>query len=80
MLRRVLIMSGSVPFTLKSEVYVRLIGADRWHYYIFRSLLHSTFDYCGDVDERKALAVLQQLNLPPETESLATLQQALLTR
>lgn len=79
-LRRVLIMSGPVPFGLKSKLYARLIDDNRWHHYIFRSLLHSTFDYFGNVDKRQALTVLQQLDLPPDTENLVTLQHALLNK
>lgn len=76
-LRRALIASGPVPFALKEPLYTRLITGQRWHYYIFRSLLHSTFDYFGKVDKAGASSLLNRLNLPPETENLARLQQAL---
>lgn len=76
-LQRVLIVSGPVPFGFKEKLYVRLIGDKKWHYYIFRSLLHSTFDYFGNIDKRKALSVLQQLDLPPETDNLIMLRHAL---
>ena len=60
---RVLIASGPVPFPLKAELYTRLIGQQRWHYFIFRSLLHSAYDYFGNVEPTQALAVLERLKL-----------------
>ncbi len=77
LLQRVLIVSGPVPFHLKAQLYRRLLNDKTWHYYIFRSLLHSTFDVYGDLDRGKATVLLQRLVLRPDTEHLTTLQDAL---
>jgi len=79
-LKRILIASGPVPFTLKEALYARLVTDKTWHYYIFRSLLHSTFDVFGAVDKSKAFSLLHDLDVPPETENLPLLRQALLDR
>lgn len=76
-LQRVLIVSGPVPFAFKEDPYTRLIEDKKWHYYIFRSLLHSTFDYFGNIEKVKALGILQQLDLPPDTDNLMLLRHAL---
>lgn len=67
-LKTVLINAGPVPFYLKKELYYRLIGSKYWHKYIFKSLLHSEFDYYGDIDKEEALKIINKLNVPKNTE------------
>jgi|GEM_PF-578044 len=69
-LKIVLVNSGPVPFYLKKELYYRLIGSNFWHYYIFRSLLHSKFEVYGDLDEKEATKILKKLSIPKNTEHL----------
>lgn len=76
-IERVLIHSGPVPYPLKQALYDRLVGDERWHYHIFRSLLHSFGDVYGKLDVGLARRTLEMLHLPPETEHLATLRRAL---
>ena len=76
-LRRVLVSSGPVPFAEKEKLYQHLLPHPKWHYYIFRSLLHSRFDVYGNMDRIKAKRLLGQLVLPSDTENLAMLKDAL---
>jgi len=46
-IERILPDSGPVPFSLKRTLYERLLPDRRWHALIYRSVLHSVFDYCG---------------------------------
>ncbi len=76
-LQTILIHSGPVPFHLKRVLYTALMPDSRWHYFIFRSLLHSQFDVYGKLDKQEARRLVQRLELPTDTEHLATLKQAL---
>jgi hypothetical protein len=77
LLQRVLIASGPIPFTMKEPLYARLIGDQKWHYYLYRSLLHSKFDILGTINTGKAKILLDQLDLPADTEHLHQLRAAL---
>lgn len=63
LLERILVMSGPVPFLVKRDLYRQKIGNKRWHYFIYRSLLHSAFDVYGDVDKKEARLILGRLKL-----------------
>jgi hypothetical protein len=76
-LQTLLVHSGPVPFALKKKVYALLIGTPRWHYYVFRSLLHSQFDVFGSIEPQEAWSLLEKLDLPEETESLGELKEKL---
>jgi hypothetical protein len=76
LLRRLLISSGPVPFAEKHKLYQSLLPHPQWHYYIFRSLLHSQFDVYGCIDRTKAKAILKKLVLPRDTEYLQRLEEA----
>jgi hypothetical protein len=76
-LERVLDMAGPVPFGLKAPLYERFVADRRWHQAIFRSLLHSGFEYYGDLDGEAARRLLSRLDLPQTTEGLAELKQKL---
>jgi len=69
-LREVLIASGPVPWHLKVRLFSRLVDDPSWHYFIFRSLLHSAFDVFGKYEAQEARAWLQRLSLPASTEHL----------
>jgi len=73
-LKRALIASGPVPFHLKEAVYRRLIKDPSWHYYIFRSLLHSAYDVLGQLDRHRAGEWLDRLQTPADTENLERLK------
>jgi hypothetical protein len=77
LLQRMLLVSGPVPYPLKVKLYEGLVNDPTWHYHIFRSLLHSNFDYFGSIDRKRAAAMLRSLDLPPDTENLLDLQSAL---
>ena len=72
-LQEVLIASGPVPWSMKTELYERLISDQRWHYYIYRSLLHSAFDIFGKIDHEEASAWLSRLAIPDSTDHLSEL-------
>jgi len=76
-LERVLIMSGPVPYAQKSVLYERLLPNIRWHYFVFRSLLHSTFDLYGAVELDAAKRLLGVLELAPDTPHLELLRERL---
>jgi len=69
LIERLLISSGPIPFSLKRSLYSTLKGEKRWHYFIYRSLLHSEFDVYGQIDNGEARKLLAQLELDlPEGE------------
>ena len=76
-LERILILSGPVPYSFKETLYKELVPHVRWHYFIFRSLLHSAFDVYGDLQPKAAAAILAGLTLPAATEHLDKLREVL---
>jgi len=62
-IKRILITSGPVPFRLKTALYERLLSDRKWHPYIYKSILHSAFDYYGDINENEARSMLSRLRL-----------------
>ncbi len=76
-LQTILIHSGPVPFYLKKQIYSLLIGDSKWHYYIYRSLLHSQFDIYGKLEKQEAREFLARLDLPSDTEHLGKLKMKL---
>ncbi|WP_106396415.1 hypothetical protein [Actinocorallia populi] len=75
--RRVLEVSGPVPWTIKLPVHQAVAGFPELHPALFRGLLLSYHDVYGDLEPRAALALLERLELPPGTEHLATLSAVL---
>ncbi len=71
LLRRVLVASGPAPYDLKSRLYDRLLPDPKWHYYIYRSIVHSMNDVYGSIDFYQAKQVLKRLDLPEDTEGWA---------
>ncbi|MCX4807223.1 hypothetical protein OG594_37390 [Streptomyces sp. NBC_01214] len=75
--RRVLEASGPVPWQVKAPVYRAATRVPALHEAVFRGILHSHHDVYGDLDPVRALAVLDLLDLPEDTEHLAELRSAL---
>ncbi|MFI8387012.1 alpha/beta fold hydrolase [Streptomyces sp. NPDC085540] len=75
--RRVLESSGPVPWQAKELVYRTAARVPELSEAVFRGILHSHHDVYGDLDPDQALAVLDQLRLPEDTEHLAELRSAL---
>jgi hypothetical protein len=76
-IERLLDAAGPVPFRLKVSLYERLATDRRWHLPIFRSLLHSGFDYYGDLDVPATRDLLPRLNVPSGTPGLDDLRRRL---
>lgn len=77
LVRRILESSGPVPFDLKEELYERLLPHERWHPWIFKSLLHSHSDVYGEIDKVRAKAILGRLRVPETIEHFGVLKEAL---
>jgi hypothetical protein len=76
-LERVLDSAGPVPFRLKVSLYQQLAADRRWHQPIFRSLLHSGFDYYGELDVAAARSLLPRLDVASDTPGLDDLKRRL---
>ncbi|XVU30204.1 hypothetical protein ACQPZJ_24870 [Actinoplanes sp. CA-054009] len=76
---RVLERSGPVPWEHKSDVYESVAAVPELWPALFKGLLAGYHDFYGDLVADEALALLDRLRLPPETEHLATLRAALRT-
>lgn len=76
-LEKILIHSGPVPFELKQPLYATLLPDHTWHYFIYRSLLHSAFDVYGKMDPQKAVDLLNRLDLASNTLHLDKLRKRL---
>src|SRR5215218_9181989 len=76
-LERVLDSAGPVPFRLKVSLYEQLAADQSWHLPIFRSLLHSGFDYYGDLDVAATRDLLPRLDIPSGTPGLDDLKRRL---
>lgn len=63
LLERILIVSGPVPFSIKRDLYAQKLGNRRWHYFLYRGLLGSTFDVYGRVEKNEARRMLERLKL-----------------
>lgn len=63
LIERILLVSGPVPFSIKRDLYQQKIGNKRWHYFIYRGLLHSAFDVYGKIDRAEARRLIGRLKL-----------------
>jgi hypothetical protein len=70
-------IAGPVPFDLKEHCYKLLITDKGSHEAIFNSLLHSAFEYYGNIDNRKASIILARLNVDTKTENYKLLKDKL---
>jgi hypothetical protein len=67
-------IAGPVPFDLKEECYKSLIIDKSTHKVIFNSLLHSAFDFYGNIDNKKASIILDGLSVDTNTENYKLLK------
>jgi hypothetical protein len=75
--RRVLECSGPVRWTVKEPTYRTAVRLPALHSALFRGLRASFHDVYGDLDPAAALALLDQLDLPTDTQHLAELRHVL---
>ncbi|MFE5881525.1 hypothetical protein [Streptomyces hydrogenans] len=75
--RSVLECSGPVCWTVKEPTYRTAMRLPALHAAVFRALLASFHDVYGDLEPAAALAILDQLDLPPNTQYLAQLRHVL---
>ncbi|PRY38191.1 hypothetical protein [Umezawaea tangerina] len=64
--RRVLVVSGPVPWRLKHDLYRRAAATPVLHEALFHGLRGSLHDVYGDLDREAALHLLAALDLPEE--------------
>lgn len=76
---RVLEHSGPVPWICKHDVYEITAAVPELHMALFKALLTSYHDIYGDLEPAAALALLERLDLPADTEHLAQLRAVLQT-
>ncbi|MGW7437042.1 alpha/beta fold hydrolase [Streptomyces sp. NPDC054849] len=75
--RRVLEYSGPAAWDAKVETYRAAARVPDLHHAVFRAVLRSYHDLYGGLDPVRALALLDGLDLPPDTEHLAPLRRVL---
>ncbi|MFD8208886.1 hypothetical protein ACFV2S_21135 [Streptomyces sp. NPDC059695] len=75
--RRVLECSGPVRWTVKEPTYRTAMRLPDLHSAVFRGLLASFHDVYGDLEPADALALLDRLDLPTNTQHLAELRHVL---
>lgn len=68
-LRRLLGISGPVPWELKAPVLDRLAGRRDWDEPVLQALEGAAFDIFGRVDKPRAIDLLARLGLPAERTS-----------
>ncbi|HWO66508.1 MAG TPA: hypothetical protein VNO31_41385 [Umezawaea sp.] len=64
--RRVLVVSGPVPWRLKHDLYRRAASTPVLYEALFHGLRGSLHDVYGDLDREAALDLLEELDLPEE--------------
>ncbi|MEW2391039.1 hypothetical protein AB0933_22045 [Streptomyces venezuelae] len=75
--RRVLECSGPVRWAVKEMTYRTAMRLSALHSALFRSLLASFHDVHGNLEPTAALTILDQLDLPTNTQHLAELRHVL---
>lgn len=75
--RRVLEISGPVPWTAKAATYEAAARVPGLHPAVFRALLTSYHDVYGQLEPEPALALLDRLDLPADAEHRTTLRRVL---
>ncbi|MFJ3836657.1 alpha/beta fold hydrolase [Streptomyces sp. NPDC054904] len=75
--RRVLESSGPVPWSAKAVTYRAAARVPALHHALFRALLLCYHDVYGALDPAEGLALLDGLELPPDTEHVAALRTVL---
>ncbi|HEU4322318.1 MAG TPA: hypothetical protein VFS21_04130 [Roseiflexaceae bacterium] len=77
LLRRVLDVSGPVPFPLKAALYRQLLPDKRWHADILASLYFSCVDFFGQVDKEAARELLGMLEVDGQEERIQQVRNCL---
>lgn len=77
--KRVLEISGPVPWSIKHPVYQAAAAVPDLHPALFKGLLSSYHDFYGNLEPHAAHTLLQQLDLPGNTEHLVPLRTVLET-
>ncbi|MCX5175567.1 hypothetical protein [Streptomyces virginiae] len=72
--RRVLEHSGPVPWATKIGAYRAAARVPALRHAVFRAVLRSRHDTYGSIDAAEGLALLDHLELPPDTERLVELR------
>ncbi|MFD3555115.1 hypothetical protein ACFWWA_23930 [Streptomyces goshikiensis] len=75
--RRVLECSGPVRWVVKEPTYRTAVQLSALHSALFRGLRASFHDVYGDLEPAAALALLNQLDLPADTQHVAELRHVL---
>ncbi|WP_347147213.1 alpha/beta fold hydrolase [Streptomyces sp. W1SF4] len=75
--RRVLEVSGPVPWQAKAATYEAAVRVPELHPAVFRALRASYHDVYGQLEPEPALALLDRLELPAGTEHRVALRQVL---
>ncbi|MEV3993791.1 hypothetical protein AB0J57_33395 [Streptomyces sp. NPDC049837] len=75
--RRVLECSGPVRWTVKEPTYRTAMQLPALHAAVFRAIRASFHDVYGDLEPAAALALLDRLDLPTDTQHLAELRHVL---
>lgn len=78
-IKRILRVAGPVPFHLKEPLYMRLVQDRAWHGDILQSLQASATDIYGQIDTKKALEILKNLNVPSMAADLERFRHVLLS-
>ena len=76
-LQLLLINSAPVPYTLKDELYQKLIQDETWHFFIFESLFDSISYGYGQIDFAAARLILPKLKIDHSSEKYVALFEAL---
>jgi hypothetical protein len=63
LLKRISLVSGPVPFSMKRALYEQKAYNKHWHHLIYQGLLYSAFDVYGKIDRVAARRLLDRLNL-----------------
>ena len=80
LIRRILSVAGPVPFHLKEPLFTKLMQESAWHPALFASLRASYDDIYGQIDTKKAIAMLEQLIVPSAMSDLQHFRQILQER
>jgi hypothetical protein len=78
--RRVLSVSGPVPWRVKRTAYEAAATVPELHLALFHGLLGSRYDVYGDLDAPAALGLLRRLELPEGTANVDVLREELEAR
>jgi len=69
-LKIMLANSGPVPYDLKHRLYEQFIKDENFHLDIYKSIRHSCFDNCGNVNKERARYIFTNLNLADKMDEV----------